>query len=145
MPDFTKALRQDVKGLTIGLPKEYFGQGTDPKVAEQIRLAAKKYEELGAKVIEVSLPHTEYAVITYYIIAPAEASANLGRYDGVRYGFRDAQAESAPEMMRKSRTEGFGQEVRRRIMLGTYALSSGYYDAYYNKAIQVPDPDPPGL
>ena len=137
VPDFTKALRQDVKGLTIGLPKEYFGQGTDPKVAEQIRLAAKKYEELGAKVIEVSLPHTEYAVITYYIIAPAEASANLGRYDGVRYGFRDAQAESAPEMMRKSRTEGFGQEVRRRIMLGTYVLSSGYYDAYYNKAMQV--------
>ena len=88
-------------------------------------------------MIEVSLPHTEYAVITYYIIAPAEASANLGRFDGVRYGFREMAAESAPEMMRKTRTEGFGKEVRRRIMLGTYVLSSGYYDAYYNKAMQV--------
>ena len=137
VPDYTKALRQDVKDLTIGLPKEYFGEGTDPKVAAQIKLAAKKFEELGAHVVEVSLPHTEYAVITYYIIAPAEASANLGRFDGVRYGFRETAAESAPEMMRKTRTEGFGKEVRRRIMLGTYVLSSGYYDAYYNKAMQV--------
>ncbi|MDO5597727.1 MAG: Asp-tRNA(Asn)/Glu-tRNA(Gln) amidotransferase subunit GatA [Acidaminococcus sp.] len=137
VPDYTKALRQDVKDLTIGLPKEYFGKGTDPKVAAQIKLAAKKFEELGAHVVEVSLPHTEYAVITYYIIAPAEASANLGRFDGVRYGFRETSAESAPEMMRKTRTEGFGKEVRRRIMLGTYVLSSGYYDAYYNKAMQV--------
>lgn len=100
-------------------------------------MTAKKYEELGAKVVEVSLPHTEYAVITYYIIAPAEASANLGRFDGVRYGFRDLSAKSAPEMMAATRTEGFGEEVRRRIMLGTYVLSSGYYDAYYNKAMQV--------
>ena len=136
VPDYTKALRQDVKGLTIGLPVEYFGKGTDPKVAETIKAAAKKFEELGAHVIEVSLPHTEYAVITYYIIAPAEASANLGRFDGVRYTYR-AEAESAPEMMRRTRTEGFGKEVRRRIMLGTYVLSSGYYDAYYNKAMQV--------
>ena len=123
--------------MVIGLPKEFFGKGTDPKVAEQIKLTAKKYEELGAKVVEVSLPHTEYAVITYYIIAPAEASANLGRFDGVRYGFRDLSAKSAPEMMAATRTEGFGEEVRRRIMLGTYVLSSGYYDAYYNKAMQV--------
>ena len=137
VPDFTKALKQDVKDMVIGLPKEFFGKGTDPKVAEQIKLTAKKYEELGAKVVEVSLPHTEYAVITYYIIAPAEASANLGRFDGVRYGFRDLSAKSAPEMMAATRTEGFGEEVRRRIMLGTYVLSSGYYDAYYNKAVQV--------
>lgn len=137
VPDFTKALRQDVKGMRIGLPKEYFGEGIDPKVKEQIMLAVKKYEELGAEFVEVSLPHTQYAVITYYIIAPAEASANLARFDGVRYGFRDMEAQSAPEMTLKSRTEGFGPEVKRRIMLGTYVLSSGYYDAYYKKAMQV--------
>ncbi|MCI6223262.1 MAG: Asp-tRNA(Asn)/Glu-tRNA(Gln) amidotransferase subunit GatA [Selenomonadales bacterium] len=137
VPDFTKALRQDVKGLRIGLPKEFFGKGTDPKVKEQILLAAEKYKELGAEVKEVSLPHTEYAVITYYIIAPAEASANLARFDGVRYGYRNKLATSAPEMTKKSRSEGFGAEVKRRIMLGTYVLSSGYYDAYYKKAMQV--------
>ena len=137
VPDFTKALRADVKGLRIGLPKEYYGEGVDAKVKAEIEKAVKKYEELGAELVDVSLPHTEYAVITYYIIAPAEASANLARYDGVRYGFRAANATSAPEMTRLSRTEGFGPEVRRRIMLGTYVLSSGYYDAYYKKAMQV--------
>lgn len=137
VPDFTKALVQDVKGLRIGLPKEYFGEGIDAEVKAEIMKAVKKYEELGAEIVEVSLPHTEYAVITYYIIAPAEASANLARYDGVRYGFRNMEAASAPEMTTLSRTEGFGLEVRRRIMLGTYVLSSGYYDAYYNKAMQV--------
>ena len=137
VPDFTKALRSDVKGLRIGLPKEYFGEGIDPEVKAEIMKAVKKYEELGAEIVEVSLPHTEYAVITYYIIAPAEASANLARYDGVRYGYRNLNATSAPEMTTMSRTEGFGLEVRRRIMLGTYVLSSGYYDAYYNKAMQV--------
>lgn len=137
VPDFTKALRADVKGLRIGLPKEYYGEGVDAKVKAVIEKAVKKYEELGAEIVDVSLPHTEYAVITYYIIAPAEASANLARYDGVRYGFRAANATSAPEMTRLSRTEGFGPEVRRRIMLGTYVLSSGYYDAYYKKAMQV--------
>ena len=137
VPDFTKALRADVKGLRIGLPKEYYGEGVDPKVKAEIEKAVKTYESLGAEIVEVSLPHTEYAVITYYIIAPAEASANLARYDGVRYGFRAANATSAPEMTRLSRTEGFGPEVRRRIMLGTYVLSSGYYDAYYKKAMQV--------
>lgn len=137
VPDFTKALRADVKGLRIGLPKEYYGEGVDAKVKAEIEKAVKKYEELGAEIVDVSLPHTEYAVITYYIIAPAEASANLARYDGVRYGFRAANATSAPEMTRLSRTEGFGPEVRRRIMLGTYVLSSGYYDAYYKKAMQV--------
>lgn len=133
VPDFTKALRADVKGLRIGLPKEYYGEGVDPKVKAEIEKAVKTYEFLGAEIVDVSLPHTEYAVITYYIIAPAEASANLARYDGVRYGFRAANATSAPEMTRLSRTEGFGPEVRRRIMLGTYVLSSGYYDAYYKK------------
>ena len=137
VPDFTKALRQDVKGLRIGLPKEYYGEGIDAKVKEQIMLAVKKYQELGAEIVDVSLPHTEYAVITYYIIAPAEASANLARYDGVRYGYRNKEAKSAPEMTKLSRTEGFGSEVKRRIMLGTYVLSSGYYDAYYKKAMQV--------
>ncbi|MCQ2359191.1 MAG: Asp-tRNA(Asn)/Glu-tRNA(Gln) amidotransferase subunit GatA [Phascolarctobacterium sp.] len=137
VPDFTKALVSDVKGLKIGLPKEYFGEGIDAKVKEQIQMAIKKYEELGAEIVEVSLPHTEYAVITYYIIAPAEASANLARFDGVRYGYRNAEAVSAPEMTTLSRTEGFGAEVRRRIMLGNYVLSTGYYDAYYKKAMQV--------
>ena len=137
VPDFTKALRADVKGLRIGLPKEYYGEGVDPKVKAEIEKAVRTYESLGAEIVDVSLPHTEYAVITYYIIAPAEASANLARYDGVRYGFRAANATSAPEMTRLSRTEGFGPEVRRRIMLGTYVLSSGYYDAYYKKAMQV--------
>lgn len=137
VPDFTKALVNDVKGLRIGLPKEYFGVGVDAKVKAEIDKAVKQYEAMGAKIVEVSLPHTEYAVITYYIIAPAEASANLARFDGVRYGYRNMEAASAPEMTTMSRTEGFGHEVRRRIMLGTYVLSSGYYDAYYKKAMQV--------
>lgn len=137
VPDFTKALVQDVKGLRIGLPKEYYGEGIDPRVKAEIDKAVKKYQELGAEIVEVSLPHTEYAVITYYIIAPAEASANLARYDGVRYGVRNMDATSAPEMTTLTRSEGFGPEVRRRIMLGTYVLSSGYYDAYYNKAMKV--------
>ncbi|MDO4178073.1 MAG: Asp-tRNA(Asn)/Glu-tRNA(Gln) amidotransferase subunit GatA [Phascolarctobacterium sp.] len=137
VPDFTKALVANVQGLKIGLPKEYFGEGIDAKVKEQINMAIKKYEELGAEIVEVSLPHTEYAVITYYIIAPAEASANLARFDGVRYGYRNTEASSAPEMTTMTRTEGFGAEVRRRIMLGNYVLSTGYYDAYYKKAMQV--------
>ena len=137
VPDFTKALVADVKGLRIGLPKEYFGEGVDAKVKAEIDKAVAEYKKLGAEIVEVSLPHTEYAVITYYIIAPAEASANLARFDGVRYGYRNTAAASAPEMTTMSRTEGFGVEVRRRIMLGTYVLSSGYYDAYYKKAMQV--------
>ena len=137
VPDFTKALKQDVKGLKIGLPKEYFGAGLDPKVDAVLKKAIADYEAMGAEIVEVSLPHTEYAVITYYIIAPAEASANLARFDGVRYGYRNMKATSAPEMTTASRTEGFGSEVKRRIMLGTYVLSSGYYDAYYLKAMQV--------
>ena len=137
VPDFTKALRQDVKGLRIGLPKEYFGEGIDAGVKAQIMLAVEKYKELGAEIVDISLPHTEYAVITYYIIAPAEASANLARFDGVRYGYRNKEAGSAPEMTKLSRTEGFGSEVKRRIMLGSFVLSSGYYDAYYLKALRT--------
>ncbi|HIU63908.1 MAG TPA: Asp-tRNA(Asn)/Glu-tRNA(Gln) amidotransferase subunit GatA [Candidatus Avacidaminococcus intestinavium] len=137
VPDFTSALKTDVKGLKIGLPKEYFAAGLAPEVSEIIQKAIKDYENLGAEIVEVSLPHTEYAVITYYIIAPAEASANLARFDGVRYGYRNLEATSAPEMTTASRTEGFGSEVKKRIMLGTYVLSSGYYDAYYLKAMQV--------
>jgi aspartyl-tRNA(Asn)/glutamyl-tRNA(Gln) amidotransferase subunit A len=137
VPDFTKALRTDVKGLRIGLPKEFYGAGLDPKVDAELKKAVEMYRKMGAEIVDISLPHTEYAVITYYIIAPAEASANLARYDGVRYGFRSSNATSAPEMTTLSRTEGFGPEVRRRIMLGTYVLSSGYYDAYYKKAMQV--------
>lgn len=137
VPDFTKALVNDVKGLRIGLPKEYFGEGIDPKVKECINKAVEQYKAMGAEIVEVSLPHTEYAVITYYIIAPAEASANLARFDGVRYGVRNLEGKTCPEMTTLTRTEGFGQEVRRRIMLGSYVLCSGYYDAYYNKAMQV--------
>lgn len=137
VPDFTKALVNDVKGLRIGLPKEYFGEGIDSKVKGEIEKAIKIYEQMGAEIVEVSLPHTEYAVITYYIIAPAEASANLARFDGVRYGVRNMDGKTTPEMSTLTRTEGFGQEVRRRIMLGSYVLCSGYYDAYYNKAMQV--------
>ncbi|MEG1727549.1 MAG: Asp-tRNA(Asn)/Glu-tRNA(Gln) amidotransferase subunit GatA [Acidaminococcaceae bacterium] len=137
VPDFTQALKQDVKGLKIGLPREYFAAGLDPQVEAVLRKAIADYEALGAEIVEVSLPHTEYGVSTYYIIAPAEASANLARYDGVRYGYRNLTAASAPEMTTASRTEGFGAEVQRRIMLGTYVLSSGYYDAYYLKAMQV--------
>ena len=137
VPDFTKALKTDVKGLRIGVPKEYYAAGLDPKVDGVLKKALADYEAMGAEIVDISLPHTEYAVITYYIIAPAEASANLARFDGVRYGYRNMQATSAPEMTTASRTEGFGDEVKRRIMLGTYVLSSGYYDAYYLKAMQV--------
>ena len=136
-PDFTKALRQDVKGLRIGLPKEYYGEGLDPKVHAELKKAIAQFEAMGAEIIDISLPHTEYAITIYYIIAPAEASANMARYDGVRYGFRAPNATSAPEMTTLSRTEGFGIEVKRRIMLGNYVLSSGYYDAYYKKAMKV--------
>ena len=137
VPDYTQALKQDVKGLKIGVPKEYFIEGTDPEVQGAVQEALKKYEEMGAEIHEVSLPHTEYAVPTYYILAPAEASSNLARYDGVRYGFRDPNAKNLLELYKKSRSLGFGAEVKRRIMLGTYVLSAGYYDAYYLKAQKV--------
>ena len=137
MPDLTKALKKDMKGLTVGLPKEYFIEGMDPEVDHAVREAVKILEGLGAKVTEVSLPHTKYAVATYYILATSEASSNLARYDGVKYGYRAAGPKDLLDMYMRSRDEGFGPEVKRRIMLGTYALSAGYYDAYYKKGQQV--------
>ena len=137
VPDYTADLDQGVRGLTLGLPKEYFIEGLDPQVEETVRAAVARYEKLGAKVVDISLPHTEYALSTYYIIAPAEASANLARFDGVRYGFRAEGTTGLLDHYGKTREEGFGQEVKRRIILGTYALSSGYYDAYYLRAQKV--------
>ncbi|MDQ7839141.1 MAG: Asp-tRNA(Asn)/Glu-tRNA(Gln) amidotransferase subunit GatA [Thermodesulfobacteriota bacterium] len=135
--DYTKALVKGIKGIKIGIPKEYFGPGLSPEVEKSVRNAIETLSSLGAETVEISLPHTEYAVAIYYIIAPAEASSNLARYDGVKYGYRDAEAKELLEMYEKTRSGGFGAEVKRRIMLGTYALSSGYYDAYYKKASQV--------
>lgn len=136
VPDFTKSLIADVKGLKIGLPKEYFVKGIDAEVETAVRNVAKKFESLGAEIVDVSLPHTEYAISTYYLIAPAEAATNLERYDGVSYGARVDGADVV-EMMTNTRTEKFGAEVKRRIMIGNYALSAGYYDAYYLKALKV--------
>ncbi len=137
VPDYISALTSDIKGLKIGVPKEYMGEGIDPQIKEKILEALKVFDGLGASWEEVSLPHTEYAVATYYLIAPSEASSNLARYDGVRYGVRADSAENLIDMYKKTRSKGFGSEVKRRIMLGTYALSSGYYDAYYLKAQKV--------
>ncbi len=131
------AARQDLKGLRIGLPKEFWGPGLDPEVAQAVQQAMDTARELGAEPVEIALPHTEYAVATYYIIAMAEASSNLARFDGVRFGLRDKDAPALVDMYRRSRTRGFGEEVQRRIMIGTYVLSAGYYDAYYRKAAQV--------
>jgi len=136
IPNYLNALTGDIKGLRIGLPQEYFGEGLDAGVREQINKAIRVLESLGATVGEVSLPHSEYAVATYYLIAPAEASSNLARFDGVRYGLR-VEGESLIDMYKNTRAEGFGEEVKRRIMLGTYALSSGYYDDYYLRAQKV--------
>jgi aspartyl-tRNA(Asn)/glutamyl-tRNA(Gln) amidotransferase subunit A len=136
VPDYAATLSQGVKGLRIGLPKEYFIDGLDPDVHNAMNAAIDTYRRLGAEFVDISLPHTDYAVATYYLIATAEASSNLARYDGVRFGHR-AEAGGLLEMYTKSRSEGFGSEVKRRIMLGTYALSSGYYDAYYVKAQKV--------
>lgn len=137
VPDYAAALTGDVRGLRVGLPKEYFIAGLDSDVKKAMDLAIETFRGLGAEFAEVTLPHTEYAVATYYLIATAEASSNLARYDGVRFGHRSAGAAGLMEMYTKSRAEGFGDEVKRRIMLGTYALSSGYYDAYYLKAQKV--------
>ncbi len=137
VPDYTKALTGDIKGMTLGVPAEYFAQGVSAEVAASVRAAIDKYVELGAIIKEISLPHSEYALPTYYIIAPAEASSNLARYDGVRFGHRTARATSHIDLFEKSREEGFGPEVKQRIMIGTYALSAGYYDAFYLKAQQV--------
>jgi len=136
VPDFTAALGHDIKGLRIGVPKEYFIKGMDEEVERSLREALKQLESLGGVPLEVSLPHTDYAVATYYLLATSEASSNLARYDGVKYGFRQT-GKDLLEMYKNTRAKGFGSEVKRRIMLGTYALSSGYYDAYYKKAQQV--------
>ncbi len=137
VPDYTKACVSDVKGLRLGLPMEYFAQGVSDDAANAVREAARLYQSMGAIVEECSLPTTEYALATYYIIAPAEASSNLARYDGVRFGHRSKQATNPTELFRKTREEGFGPEVKQRIMIGTYALSAGYYDAFYLKAQKV--------
>jgi aspartyl-tRNA(Asn)/glutamyl-tRNA(Gln) amidotransferase subunit A len=136
--DYLAALnRKDLKGLKVGLPKEFWAEGLDGEVESACRTAVTKLQELGAELVEVELPHSSYAIATYYIIAMAEASSNLARFDGVRYGFRSEDTEDLLDIYVKSRSEGFGDEVQRRIMLGTYVLSSGYYDAYYKKAAQV--------
>ena len=135
--DYTKALKNDVKGLRIGVPKEYFAEGINPEVKEKVENAIEEYKKMGAVVEECSLPIAEYTLATYYIISCAEASSNLGRFDGIRYGYRANNYSNLRELFVNSRTEGFGAEVKRRIILGTYVLSSGYYDAYYKKAQQV--------
>ncbi len=136
VPDYTAALTGDIKGLKLGLPKEYFIGGLDPEVTAAVQAAVKQLEQLGAELVEISLPHTDYAVATYYIIATAEASANLARFDGIRYGARVDGADPT-ELYSRTRGAGFGAEVKRRIILGTYVLSSGYYDAYYLRAQKV--------
>jgi aspartyl-tRNA(Asn)/glutamyl-tRNA(Gln) amidotransferase subunit A len=135
--DFGKGLVEGLKGLKIGVPKEYFGEGLDGEVEKVVRNGISILESCGAEIIDVSMPHTEYCVAAYYLIAPAEASSNLARYDGVIYGYRDTDADSLMDMYKMTRSTGFGAEVKRRILIGTYALSSGYYDAYYKKASQV--------
>jgi len=137
VPDYTAALTGDIKGLVVGLPKEYYIAGLDQDVQAAMNRAIETFRGLGATFVDISLPHTDYAVATYYLIATAEASSNLARYDGVRFGHRAEAAEGLLEMYTTSRSQGFGAEVKRRIMLGTYALSSGYYDAYYVKAQKV--------
>ena len=135
--DYTEALKNDVKGMKIAVPKEFFGEGINEEVKASLEKAIEKYKEMGAIVEEVSLDVAEYALATYYIIACAEASSNLGRFDGIRYGYRTKNYSNLKELFKNSRSEGFGAEVKRRIILGTYVLSSGYYDAYYKKAQQV--------
>ena len=134
VPDYSATLNDSIKGLRIGLPKEYFDEGLEPEVAKLIQAAIQEYEKLGATIHEISLPETKLSVPTYYVIAPAECSSNLSRYDGVRFGYRCENPQNLEDLYKRSRGEGFGAEVKRRIMIGTYALSSGYYDAYYLKA-----------
>ncbi|KGM07419.1 Aspartyl-tRNA(Asn) amidotransferase subunit A/Glutamyl-tRNA(Gln) amidotransferase subunit A [Methylophaga thiooxydans] len=136
VPDYTATLNDSLEGLTIGLPKEYFGEGLDPNVAATVEAAIKSYESMGAKLKEITLPNTGLAIPTYYVVAPAECSSNLSRMDGVRFGHRAEDPKDLLDLYTRSRGEGFGEEVKRRIMIGTYALSAGYYDAYYLKAQQ---------
>jgi len=137
VPDYTKALTKDIKGLKIGIPKEYFIKGLDSDVEKAVKEAIEVLKKQGASVVDVSLPHTDYAIAVYYLVATAEASSNLARYDGVKYGSRAKDSKNLMDMYCKTRDEGFGPEVKRRIMLGAYSLSAGYYDAYYKKASQV--------
>jgi aspartyl-tRNA(Asn)/glutamyl-tRNA(Gln) amidotransferase subunit A len=137
VPDYVAGLEKPVRGLRLGVAQEYFGEGLDPEVKKAVEAAIQKLAQLGCEIVPVSLPHTEFAIPTYYIVATAEASSNLARFDGVRYGYRTSDARTLSEMYRRSRDHGFGAEVKRRIMLGTYALSAGYYDAYYLKAQKV--------
>jgi len=135
--DFTRALGESLKGLKIGVPKEYFGDGLAGDVEQAIRNALKEYEKLGATLVEISLPKTSLSIPVYYVIAPAEASSNLSRFDGVRYGFRASEYSDLSDMYRKTRSQGFGSEVKRRILVGAFVLSHGYYDAYYLQAQKV--------
>ncbi len=137
VPDYTKTLSDDVKGLRIGLPNEYFGEGLSAEVAQAIQTAIGEFKKLGAHIVEVSLPNSKLAIPCYYVLAPAEASSNLSRFDGARYGYRTPEYKDLLDMYCKTRAEGFGLEVKRRIMIGTYALSAGYYDAYYVKALKL--------
>ena len=137
VPDFHAGLNHDVQGLRIGLPREYFNEDLDPDVRERVMTALSVLEQAGATLVDIELPHSHYAIATYYVIAPAEASANLARYDGVRFGYRCEEPVDLEDLYLRSRSEGFGEEVQRRILVGTYALSAGFYDAYFNKAQQV--------
>jgi aspartyl-tRNA(Asn)/glutamyl-tRNA(Gln) amidotransferase subunit A len=137
VPDYVAELEKPVRGLKIGVAKEYLGEGLDQEVRDAVEAAIQKLAKLGCEIVEVALPHTKYAIPAYYIVATAEASSNLARFDGVRYGYRAKEPRSLLDMYRRSRDHGFGAEVKRRIMLGTYALSAGYYDAYYLKAQRV--------
>ena len=138
VPDYAAAMGKGLEGLTVGIPEEYYAlEGLDPEVSTAVQSAVKTIEDLGAKTVAVSLPNTQYVVAVYYVIAPSEASSNLARYDGVKYGFRDKGSDNLIEMYRNTRSKGFGTEVQRRIIIGTYCLSAGYYDAYYGKASQV--------
>jgi aspartyl-tRNA(Asn)/glutamyl-tRNA(Gln) amidotransferase subunit A len=137
VPVYSDSVGRPVSGLKIGVPSEYFGEGLDAEVRSSVEAAIQKLAEAGCEIVPISLKHTTYAIPTYYLVAPAEASSNLARYDGVRYGMRAKGAKTLAEMYRQTRDEGFGAEVKRRIMLGTYALSAGYYDAYYLKAQRV--------
>jgi aspartyl-tRNA(Asn)/glutamyl-tRNA(Gln) amidotransferase subunit A len=137
VPAYSRTLNDPVNGLRIGVPKEFFAEGLDAEVEAAVRAALKEYESQGAKLVDVSLPHSPYALAAYYIVAPAEASSNLARYDGMHYGHRTKEKADLVATYAKSRSEGFGPEVRRRIMIGTYVLSSGYKDAYYLKALKI--------
>lgn len=137
VPDYCAHLNSDLTGLKVGVPKEYFGEGLNAQTAERVQVALREYEKLGATLVEISLPHSHLAVPAYYVIAPAECSANLSRFDGVRYGYRCENPQDLSDMYCRSRAEGFGEEVKRRILVGTYVLSAGFYDAYYRKAQQA--------